>query len=248
MTGTGSGRLQGRTAVVTGGAGGLGRAIADRFAAEGANVAVLDIKEPDSAPAPELQFLRCDITDPDQVEAAVQSVARRFGALDIVVNNAGVLSGRNSFRTVTSEEMHRYFDVNAVAPLLVVQSAYPYLQQSSFRGRVINVASRTFFTGSAGQAAYVASKGALLGLTRVLANELGPDRITVNAIVPAQVPTPGTRTYSGDEVFAATMAKQAIKEQVAPEQFASLAVFLASADADLMTGQTLVCDGGGLMR
>lgn len=242
------GRLQGRTAIVTGGAGGLGQAIADRFAAEGANVAVLDIQEPDAAPAAWEQFIRCDVTDPAQVSDAVESVVQRFGALDIVVNNAGLLSGRDSFRTVSAEDMHRYFDVNAVAPLRLIQVAYPHLKRSTFRGRVINVASRTFFTGNAGQAAYVASKGALLGLTRVLANELGQDSITVNAIVPAQVQTPGTSAYSGHGVFAATMAKQAIKEQITPGHFASLAVFVASADADLMTGQTLICDGGGLMR
>lgn len=244
----GYGRLQDRTAIVTGGAGGLGRAIGERFAAEGANVAVLDVREPDTAATAGEQFIHCDVTDPAQVAAAVENVVERFGALDIVVNNAGLLSGRDSFRTVSSEEMHRYFDVNAVAPLRLIQIAYPHLMQSTFRGRVINVASRTFFTGNAGQAAYVASKGALLGLTRVLANELGQDGITVNAIAPAQVPTPGTSAHSGQDVFAATMAKQAIKEQVTPEHFASLAVFVASADAELVTGQTLICDGGGLMR
>lgn len=244
----GDGRLQGRTALVTGGAGGLGRAIADRFAAEGANVAVLDVRQPEGPRDGSELFLTCDVTDPAAVAEAVGQVGAHFGSLDILVNNAGLLSGRDSFRTVTAEQMHRYFAVNAVGPLLLTQAAYPLLKGSSFRGRVINVASRTFFTGNAGQAAYIASKGALLGLTRVLANELGPDRITVNAIVPAQVATPGTSAHSDADVFAATMQKQAIKEFVTPEHFASLAVFAASDDALLMTGQTLICDGGGLMR
>jgi NAD(P)-dependent dehydrogenase (short-subunit alcohol dehydrogenase family) len=241
-------RLAGRVAIVTGGSGGLGRGIAGRLAAEGCTVASLDIKEPASPLAEGEQFLACDVTDRDAASATVQEVAERFGGLDILVNNAGLLSGRHSFLDVTAEQMHRYFDVNAVGPLLMTQAAYPYLKASEYRGRVINVASRTFFTGNAGHAAYVASKGALTGLTRVLANELGADGITVNAIVPAQVATPGTREHSGEEVFAATMSRQAIKEYVTPEHFAGLAAYLASPDAALITGQTLVYDGGGLLR
>ncbi len=86
--------------------------------------------------------------------------------------------------------MHRYFDVNAVGPLLMSQACCPHLRDSEWRGRIINVASRTFFTGNPGQLAYIASKGALMGMTRVLAHELGEDRITVNAVMPAQVATP----------------------------------------------------------
>ncbi|TJY69644.1 SDR family oxidoreductase [Arthrobacter sp. CAU 1506] len=241
-------RLVGRVAIVTGGSGGLGRGIAGRLAAEGCTVASLDIKEPAGPLEAGVQFLACDVTDREDVNATVRKVAEQFGGLDILVNNAGLLSGRHSFLDVTADQMHRYFDVNAVGPLLMTQAAYPYLKASEHRGRVINVASRTFFTGNAGQAAYVASKGALTGLTRVLANELGADGITVNAIVPAQVATPGTREHSGEEVFAATMSRQAIKEYVTPEHFAGLAAYLASPDAALITGQTLVYDGGGLLR
>lgn len=241
-------RLDGRVAIVTGGSGGLGRGIADRLAAEGSTVVCLDVKEPESPLAAREHFLACDVTDRDESRARVHEVAERFGGVDILVNNAGLLSGRHSFLDVTAEQMHRYFDVNAVGPLLMTQAAYPYLKVSEHRGRVINVASRTFFTGSAGQAAYVASKGALNGLTRVLANELGEDGITVNAIVPAQVETPGTREHSDEGVFAATMSKQAIKEYVTPEYFAGLAAYLASPDAVLITGQTMVNDGGGLLR
>ena len=242
------GRLPGRVAIVTGAAGGLGRAIARRLAKEGSTVALLDIKEPDSALDPGEHFFTCDVTRKPEIERTVQDIAGRFGGVDVVVNNAGLLSGRGSFHDVTPEDMHRYFDVNTVAPLLVTQSVHPYLRQSAFGGRIINVASRTFFTGNAGQTAYIASKGALLGLTRVLANELGADRITVNAVVPAQVATPGTMVHSGQDTFASTMSRQAIQEFVTPEAFAGLALFLASDDAALITGQTMICDGGGLMR
>ncbi|SCF64518.1 3-oxoacyl-[acyl-carrier protein] reductase [Streptomyces sp. MnatMP-M27] len=130
----------------------------------------------------------------------------------------------------------------------MVQTCFPYLRDSAHRGRVINVASRTFFTGAPGQIAYIASKGALIGMTRVMARELGEHRICVNAVMPAQIATPGTRAHSDDEVFARTMAQQAIQEFVSPEDFAGLVAFLASADGRLVTGQSLVCDGGSLLR
>lgn len=241
-------RLRGTVSIVTGASGGLGRAIAARLAAEGSTVACLDVKEPASALADGEHSFSCDVTDQNQVTATVREVAERFGGVDILVNNAGLLSGRRSFLEATSEEMHRYFDVNAVGPLLMSQACHPYLQQSAWRGRIINIASRTFFTGNAGQLAYIASKGALTGMTRVLANELGEEMITVNAVMPAQVATPGTKEHSGDEVFTRTMEKQAIKEFVTPEHFAGIVAYLASPDGALVTGQTMVCDGGGLMK
>lgn len=246
-------RLEGTVSIVTGAAGGLGRSLAARLAAEGSTVACLDVTDPapDSAedsPGENEHLFDCDITDESQVSRTVSDVAERFGGIDILVNNAGLLSGRRSFLEATPDEMHRYFDVNAVGPLLMSQACYPHLRDSEWRGRIINVASRTFFTGNPGQLAYIASKGALTGMTRVLAHELGADRITVNAVMPAQVATPGTREHSGEEVFAKTMEKQAIREFVTPSHFAGMVAYLASPDGMLVTGQTMVCDGGGLMR
>ena len=129
----------------------------------------------------------------------------------------------------------------------MTQACHPHLRLSD-RGRVVNVASRTFFTGGPGQLAYVASKGALIGMTRVMARELGDEGITVNAVMPAQVDTPGTRAHSGPEVFAKTMSQQAIQRFVTPEDFAALVAFVASPDASMITGQTMVCDGGALLH
>jgi NAD(P)-dependent dehydrogenase (short-subunit alcohol dehydrogenase family) len=242
-------RLVGRVAVVTGAAGGLGEAIARRLVAEGATVAGLDIATPaDGCESSGVTYLECDVAEPDSVTSAIGEVASRFGGIDVVVNNAGLLSGRSSLLEATSEEMHRYFSVNAVGALLVVQSSFPYLRDSPHRGRVVNVASRTFFTGGAGLIGYVASKGALIGMTRVMAREFGEHRICVNAVIPAQVATPGTRAHSGDEVFRKTMSSQVIQEFVSPEDFAGLVAFLASPDASMITGQSLVCDGGGLFH
>ncbi|MGW0828007.1 SDR family NAD(P)-dependent oxidoreductase [Streptomyces sp. NPDC002845] len=238
-----------RIAVVTGAAGGLGGAIARRLAADGFTVAALDIAEPDgTSETSGVRHWHCDVSDPAATRRAVDEIVEAYGGVDVLVNNAGLLSGRAGLLETTPEELHRFFDVNAVGPLLMVQACVPWLRGSPHRGRVINVASRTFFTGSPGQIAYVAGKGALIGMTRVMARELGEHRITVNAAVPAQVATPGTRAHSGDEVFAATMRQQAIQEFVTPEHFAGLVSYLASPDAAMVTGQTYVCDGGGLLH
>ncbi|KND45935.1 SDR family NAD(P)-dependent oxidoreductase [Streptomyces stelliscabiei] len=244
-----------RVAVVTGAAGGLGGPLVRRLAADGFTVAALDITEPDDtagfddrAGITGVRAWRCDVSDPAATRRTVEEIAEAFGGVDVLVNNAGLLSGRSGLLEATPREMHRFFAVNAVGPLLMVQACVPWLVRSAHRGRVINVASRTFFTGSPGQLAYVASKGALIGVTRVMARELGEHGITVNAVAPAQVATPGTRAHSGDEVFAATMRQQAIQEYVTPEHFAGLVSYLASPDGAMVTGQTLVCDGGGLLR
>ncbi|WP_215453048.1 SDR family NAD(P)-dependent oxidoreductase [Streptomyces sp. ATCC 21386] len=244
-----TGQKSPRVAVVTGAAGGLGQAIVRRLATDGFTVAALDVAEPDgTGDIAGVRPWRCDVSDPAATRQTVHEVAETYGGVDVLVNNAGLLSGRVPLLEATPEELHRFFAVNAVGPLLMVQACVPYLRGSPHRGRIINVASRTFFTGAPGQIAYVAAKGALLGMTRVMARELGEHRITVNAVAPAQVATPGTRAHSGDEVFAETMSRQAIKEFVTPEHFAGLVSYLASPDAVMVTGQTLVCDGGGLLH
>jgi NAD(P)-dependent dehydrogenase (short-subunit alcohol dehydrogenase family) len=246
-----TGRDSPRVAIVTGAAGGLGRAIARRLAADGFTFAALDIAEQDGTGGMAgVRPWRCDVSDRAAIRRTIQEITEAYGggSIDVLVNNAGLLSGRAPLLETSPEELHRFFAVNAVGPLLMVQACVPWLRTSPHRGRVINVASRTFFTGAPGQIAYVAGKGALLGMTRVMARELGEHRITVNAVAPAQVATPGTRAHSGDEVFAETMSRQAIKEYVTPEHFAGLVSFLASPDAVMVTGQTLVCDGGGLLH
>ena len=233
-----------RTVVVTGGSRGLGRAIAERLLTDGHRVCVLDV-EPD--PECGFEWIACDVTDPDALQRAIDDVVARHGRLDVLVNNAGLISPRKPYRDSDKAELVRYLTVNAVGYVLTVQAAHDALVASG-RGAIVNVASRTFFTGSPGQLGYVASKGAVIGLTRVLAKELGPHAITVNAVIPGQVSTPGTRQYLDEEDFDRTMAQQAIRRRVQPEDLAGLVSFLAGDDARMITGQTIVCDGGGYLH
>jgi NAD(P)-dependent dehydrogenase (short-subunit alcohol dehydrogenase family) len=235
------------TAVVTGGSRGIGRALAERLSADGHAVTVLDVLEPDEGALPGVGWLSCDVTEPDQLAAAMAAVAARTGGIDVLVNNAGLISPRRSYRDLGKEELLRFLTVNAVGYALATQAAHPWLVASD-RGCVVNVASRTFFTGSPGQLAYVASKGAVLGMTRVLARELGPDGVTVNAVMPGQVATPGTEQYNDEADFDRTMAAQAIRRRVQPADLAGLVSFLAGPDARMVTGQTIICDGGGFLH
>jgi len=231
--------------VVTGGARGIGRALAERLSADGHRVTVLDVVEPDDAATTD--WVRCDVTETDQLQAAMTDVAERAGGIDVLVNNAGLISPRRPYLESGKDELLRYLTVNAVGYALATQAAHPWLVASD-RGCVVNVASRTFFTGSPGQLAYVASKGAVIGMTRVLAKELGPSGVTVNAVMPGQVATPGTEQYNSEEDFDRTMAQQAIRRRVRPEDLAGLVSFLCSPDARMITGQTIICDGGGYLH
>jgi NAD(P)-dependent dehydrogenase (short-subunit alcohol dehydrogenase family) len=235
------------TAVVTGGARGLGAAIAARLHADGHQVTVLDVRAPAADAPARVGWSSCDVTEPDQLEAAMTAVAERGGGIDVLVNNAGLISPRRPYLESSKDELVRYLTVNAVGYALATQSAHPWLVASG-RGCVVNVASRTFFTGSPGQLAYVASKGAVLGMTRVLARELGPHGVTVNAVVPGQVATPGTEQYNAEADFDRTMGQQAIARRVQPEDLAGLVSFLCGPDARMVTGQTLLCDGGGYLH
>jgi len=246
-------RLENRVAVVSGAAGGLGSAIAIRLAAEGTAIEILDRKDAAAvcaeiaAAGGSAHSTICDVTDEAQIAAAAKAVGERHAQIDILVNNAGILSGRSPWHTISREEMERFVDINFLGYFLVTKAFYPLIKKNS-TGRVINVASRTYFLANPGQMAYVASKGAVMGMTRVLAKECGDDGITVNAIMPGMVATPGTMAHSQEEAFNRVMMNQCIKKRVTPEHFAGLAAFIASDDAEMITGQTILCDGGGYLH
>lgn len=247
------GRLDNRIAIITGGAKGLGRAAAIRLASEGAQIGTIDFADA-SETVNEInktggtaEAFKADVTSEEQVTQAFEAIGRRFGHIDILVNNAGILSPRKAWNEWTKQELERYIQINYLGYFNCAKAAYSLLKQSR-HGRLINVASRTFFMGNPGQLPYVASKGAVQGLTWNLARELGPDNITVNAVMPGMVPTEGTLQYNQQDAYDRVMGNQAIKKQVMPEHLAGLIAFIASDDAEMITGQTIICDGGGYLH
>jgi 3-oxoacyl-[acyl-carrier protein] reductase len=246
-------RLKDRIAVITGAATGIGKAAALRLAAEGAKVEILDIKDAAEtvgeirAAGGEAHSSLCDVTSESQIAEAVKAIEARHGRADILVNNAGILSGRKPWHELSYEEVNRFVQINYIGYFLVSKAIYPLLKKSQ-HGRVINVASRTYFLANPGQMAYVAAKGAVMGMTRVMAKEMGDDNITVNAVAPGMIATEGTMAHSNEEAFNRVMQNQAIKKRGKPEHLAALIAFLASDDAEMITGQMILCDGGGYLH
>jgi NAD(P)-dependent dehydrogenase (short-subunit alcohol dehydrogenase family) len=256
-------RLSGKNALVTGASRGIGRAIALRLAAEGAHVAAgvrreedgLDVVAAIRGGGGEGIAVLLDVTDPASVATGVERAARPNRRLDIVVNNAGIggvtpLSGDAR----SDEGWARQIDVNLTGTWRVCRAAYPFLADG---GRIVNLSSVTGRFGVAKNGAYCAAKHGLIGLTRALALELAPRKITVNAVCPGWVDTDLGRTGIGrigkhagvseEEAFAMAGRMAPLGEVLTPEEIASLVAFLASDEARNVTGQALVADGGQVM-
>jgi 3-oxoacyl-[acyl-carrier protein] reductase len=245
------GRLVGRAALVTGGARGIGAAIAAALAGEGADVAIVDVLDDQAAGVAaslpgEAMAIAADLREPDQVDAAIGSAAERYGRLDVVVNNAGVFRS-TPLLDIGVEEWDLMFEVNVRSVLLTTQVATPYLAKSR-AGRIVNLASMGGKLGEPGQAHYAASKAAVIALTRVAAMELGPLGITVNCICPGYVATEmGAATRTPEQV-AEWSALSPLGRIGTPDDVARMALFLASDDAAYCTGQAFNVTGGMLMH
>jgi 3-oxoacyl-[acyl-carrier protein] reductase len=263
--------LRDRVVVVTGAARGIGAVIAQRFAREGARVTALDLafgeKAADGAdtdgsashgvaanggPADggsvdgsTVEEVVCDVADPDSVRAAVETVVARHGRIDVLVNNAGIAI-EAPLADLEWSAWQKSFDVNVGGTFLMSQAVAPHMQESG-RGRILNAASFAAIVPSVGGAAYAASKAAVVQLTRVLASELGPHDITVNAYAPGMVPT----AMNG---FAEMPAAQqdrlldtlSLRRWESPDDVADLLIFLASDQASYITGTLVDVSGGKL--
>ncbi len=245
-----SNRHQGRVAAVTGGATGIGQAFAQRLAAEGAAVAVVDLEDAAetmaalSGTGAECALFQGDVTSEDDVARLCAEIAERFGRCDILVNNVGIYPNE-PFEAVTFAKWRRVMAINLDSMFLTAKAFVPDMVERGW-GRIVNMASNTFGTPVTGYSHYIASKGGVIGFTRALASDLADRGITVNAIAPSLVRTHGTQVTNprSDERFEAVSSMQAIKRTQMPEDLAGTLSFLASDDAAFVTGQTLYVDGG----
>jgi NAD(P)-dependent dehydrogenase (short-subunit alcohol dehydrogenase family) len=241
--------LAGKRVLVTGGAEGIGQAIAVAFLAQGASVAILDIDAVRLAALcsehASLHTQVVDLRDVAATRAAVAKLMAGLGGFDILVNNAGH-DERHAFADLTPDAWDERMAVNLRHVMFVTQAVAPAMRAAG-GGAVINLGSTSWMKGAPGLIAYTTAKAAILGFTRSLARELGPDNIRVNAIAPGWVMTKRQRSrWATPEKIAAAMAQQALKREILPEDVAAAALYLASETARSVTGQTLVVDAGSV--
>lgn len=247
--------LKGRRAIVAGAASGIGEAIATEFGQEGAKVALADInyelahKVSDriNDQGKECLAVEVDVSDAESVERMVKRVLEEFRGIAILVNNAGIYP-RYVWYDMTPEQWDRIQAVNVKGGFLCSRAIFPHLRQNNY-GKIINISSVTFWLGQPRNLVhYIASKGGVIGLTRALAHELGEFNIQVNAITPGAVETEEEKKVATPEMVAAVVANQCLRRRVLPMHIARTAIFLASPDSDMITGQTINVDGGWAMH
>ncbi|MGV9408708.1 SDR family NAD(P)-dependent oxidoreductase [Nocardia sp. NPDC003693] len=231
-----------KTAVVTGGASGIGLAIAQRLRSDGFTVATLDLNNPEND---DLEY-RADITAPDQIAAALTAIRARFGPVTVLVNAAG-LEGFQRFTALTFEKWQRVIDVNLHGTFHCVQAVLPDMIGAGW-GRIVNISSSSAHSGQPFMAHYVAAKSAINGLTKSLALELGPAGITVNAVPPGFIDTPMLRKSEDKGLLGGTVEDHIERTPVrrigTPADIAAACSFLISEEAGYITGQILGVNGG----
>ena len=234
------GALDGKVAIVTGGAQGIGAAIARGLDAEGAEVVIVDLEPPEGG-------IQADVSSEEDVERMVSEALERNGRIDVLVNNAGLYASleMRAFTEIPLEEWNRVMEVNVASMFLTCRAVVPVMREQG-GGKIVNISSGTPFRGVPFLLHYVTSKGAIVAFTRSLAREVGADSIHVNCVAPGFTMSEGVKSHP--EVIEAlrdvSVAARTIKRDQVPEDVVGAVVFLCSPAADFVTGQTMVIDGG----
>ncbi len=250
------GRLDGRLAIVTGAGKGLGRAFCVKLAQEGAHIMAVTRADMEGLErtasmvrelGSEVLVSKVDVADEQDTSRMAKEASQKFGRIDILVNNAAYYYGvaRKPFTEISVEEWDRMMAVNVRGPWLCTRAVFPQMK-SQGKGKVINLTSEVFFTGSHGFAHYVSSKGGVIGLTRALAGELGPHGICVNAVAPGFTDTEASRSLANVERY--DTSRTPLNRLERPEDLVGITAFLASDESDFITGQTILVDGGRAMH
>ncbi len=232
--------LDGKVAIVTGGAQGIGRAIADALSADGAEVVIADLDPPEGG-------VRADVSSEEDVVRMVDGVGGSHGRIDILVNNAGLYASlaMRPFTEIPLEEWRHVMDVNVASMFLTCRAVVPVMRANG-GGKIVNISSGTPFRGVPFLLHYVTSKGAIVALTRALAKELGKDGIHVNCVAPGFTMSDGVKANPEvvEKLRDASVAARTLQRDQVPEDVAGAVVFLCTPAADFITGQTMVIDGG----
>jgi NAD(P)-dependent dehydrogenase (short-subunit alcohol dehydrogenase family) len=232
--------LEGKVAIVTGGAQGIGAAIVSGLEAEGATVVVADLNPPDGG-------IRADVASEADVAAMVEETFERHGRIDALVNNAGLYASleMRAFTEIPLAEWNRVMEVNVASMFLTCRSVVPVMREQG-GGKIVNISSGTPFRGVPFLLHYVTSKGAIVALTRALAKELGRDSIHVNCVAPGFTMSDGVKSHPEvvEKLRDVSVASRTIQRDQVPEDVVGAVVFLCTPAADFITGQTMVIDGG----
>lgn len=241
--------LSDKVAIVTGGAKGIGKAIADGLDRQGARIVIFDLAGAEEAASSYDGGLglQVDVSDADAVDGAVDHVLREHGRIDILINNAGIYASleMRPFDQIPVDEWRQVMDINVLSMFVTTRSVVPHMKEAG-GGRIVNISSGTPFRGVPFLLHYVTSKGAVVAFTRALAKELGGDNVLVNCVAPGFTISDGVKEHPEvlDALAEISVASRTLKRDQIPEDVVGAVVFLCGPGSEFITGQTMVIDGG----